>query len=100
MKVVFLKEATREFSGAVAYYDNQEPGLGLRFEDEVDRAIRWLARNPRAFPLRRGLSRRMNLHVFPYYIPYVIRETTLWVVAIAHSQKRPEYWIARAELAS
>ena len=81
MKVVFLKEATREFSRTVAYYDNQEPGLGLRFEDEVDGAIRWLARNPRAFPLRRGLYRRMNLHVFPYYIPYVIRETTLWVVS-------------------
>ena len=100
MKVVFLKEANREFSAAVAYYDNQEPGLGLRFEDEVDRAIRWLARNPRAFPLRRGLYRRMNLHIFPYYIPYVIRESRLWVVAIAPSQRQPEFWIGRTELAS
>jgi len=39
----------------------------------------------------------MNLRVFPYYIPYVIREATLWVVAIALSQRRPEYWIRRAK---
>jgi hypothetical protein len=38
MKITFLQEADREFSAAVAYYDGQEPGLGQRFEDEIDRA--------------------------------------------------------------
>jgi hypothetical protein len=33
-----LQDADREFSAAVAYYDGQEPGLGQRFEDEIDRA--------------------------------------------------------------
>ena len=97
MKIVFLDQANREFSDAVQYYDSQEPGLGQRFEVEIERAIHWLSANPEVCALRRGIYRRMNLRVFPYYIPYVIRESTLWVVAIAPSQRRPEYWIRRAK---
>ena len=97
MKIVFLDQANREFSDAVQYYDSQAPGLGQRFEGEIERAIQWLSTNPEACALRRGIYRRMNLRVFPYYIPYVIREHSLWVVAIAHSQRRPEYWIRRAK---
>ena len=97
MKIVFLDQANREFSDAVQYYDSQEPGLGQWFEVEIERAIHWLSTNPEVCALRRGIYRRMNLRVFPYYIPYVIREATLWVVAIALSQRRPEYWIRRAK---
>lgn len=95
MKITFLEEADSEFSAAAAYYDGQEPGLGQRFEDEIDRALLWLVGHPHVFPLRLGIYRRMNLQIFPYYIPYAIRESTLWVVAIAHSRRRPEYWIRR-----
>ncbi len=45
--------------------------------------------------MRPGAFRRINLRVFPYYIPYVVREQTLWVVAIAHASRRPLYWISR-----
>ncbi len=95
MKITLLEEAAHEFSDAAAYYDGQEPGLGQRFEEEIDRALFWLAQHSHACPLRRGVYRRMNLHVFPYYIPYVVRESTLWVVAVAYGGRRPEYWIRR-----
>jgi hypothetical protein len=95
MKITFLEEANSEFFAAVAYYDSQEPGLGQRFEAEIDRALLWLAEHPQVCPIRRGSYRRLNLHIFPYYIPYVIRESTLWVVAVAQSRRRPEYWIKR-----
>ena len=95
MKITFLEEANSEFSAAVAYYDNQQPGLGLRFEEEIEQALHWLAEHPQINPLRRGIYRRMNLRIFPYYVPYVIRESTLWVIAVAHARRRPEYWIKR-----
>jgi plasmid stabilization system protein ParE len=96
MNVIFLREANQEFLAAVAYYESRQPGLGQRFEEEVDRAVHWLVHNPQACALRRGLYRRLNLHIFPYYIAYVIRSSTLWIVAIAHARRRPEYWINRA----
>ena len=89
MKTTVLEEAGSEFAAAVTYYDTR------RFEDEIDRTVLWLAEHPYACQLRRGIYRRMSLQIFPYYIPYIVRESTLWVVAIAHSRRRPEYWIRR-----
>jgi hypothetical protein len=37
----------------------------------------------------------VNLHFFPYYIAYIIRSNDLWILAIAHSHRLPEYWIER-----
>jgi|ERR1051325_2589402 plasmid stabilization system protein ParE len=71
MNVVFLEEASREFSDAFVYYESQQPGLELRFEEEIDRAIRWILEHPHVCGLRRGVYRRLNLRIFPYYIPYV-----------------------------
>lgn len=34
---------------------------------------------------------------FPYYITYVVRESTLWILAVAHGQRKPDYWIERRE---
>ena len=51
MKITFLEEADSEFSAAVPYYDGQEPGLGQRFEDEIDRALFWLVDHPSCLPI-------------------------------------------------
>jgi len=97
MRVVFIEEASHEFFAASDYYEAQERGLGERFEEEVDRAIHWLSENPEALQLRHGIYRRLNLHIFPYYLPFVIRGSTLWVVAVAHHRRKPEYWIRRTK---
>ena len=45
--------------------------------------------------VRRKGYRRINLRAFPHYLAYVIREPVIWIVAIAHGHRRPEYWIDR-----
>jgi hypothetical protein len=45
--------------------------------------------------LRAGDYRRVNLKIFPYYISYTVRDSVIWVLAIAHGDSRPEYWIDR-----
>jgi hypothetical protein len=52
MKITFLEEADSEFSAAVAYYDGQEPGLGQRFEDEIDRALLLAGRSSSLVPIK------------------------------------------------
>jgi plasmid stabilization system protein ParE len=95
MKIVFLSEARNEFLDAISHYEEERPGLGQRFKDEVDRSLLWIAEHPELCRLRPGGYRRMNLRIFPYFIPYIIRGTTLWVLALAHGSRRPEYWIKR-----
>jgi len=95
MNIIFLKEAQQEFLETISQYEAEQEGLGNRFIDEVARSLRWIAQNSQACRLRSAGYRRLNLRVFPYYIPYIIRQSNLWVLAIAHSSRKPEYWIAR-----
>jgi len=39
--------------------------------------------------------RRVNLQVFPYYLAYAIHNEVIWILAIAHASRHPEYWIPR-----
>lgn len=95
MNVQFLPEARAELQDAVAYYEGELSGLGLRFWEEVDQHITWIERNHEVPHLRPGGYRRVNLKVFPYYISYIARDPDLWILAIAHGHTRPEYWIER-----
>ena len=45
--------------------------------------------------LRRKCYRRVNLSVFRHYIAYVIRGDLVFVVAICHAHRRPEFWMQR-----
>jgi plasmid stabilization system protein ParE len=93
--VRFVEEAQREFLDAISEYEEARAGLGRRFKEEVDRCVLWIAAHPELYRLRPVSYRRINLRVFPYYIPYVVREQTLWILAIAHASRRPLYWVSR-----
>ncbi len=95
MNIVVLPQAADEFDDATDYYDQQQPGLGQRFRDEVDRHIRWIREHPDVPRPRPGGYRRVNLKVFPHYIAYLVRGDEVWVLAVAHAHRRPEYWIGR-----
>ena len=95
MRLVVLGEAEREFAESVAYYETKEAGLGWRFRTEVVEAVGWIERNPDLHRVRAKGYRRRNLHAFPHYIAYVILEETIWIVAIAHAYRRPEFWLDR-----
>jgi len=91
----FVEEAQREFLNAISYYEEARGGLGRRFKDEVDRSICWISDHPELYRLRAGGYHRINLRVFPYYIPYIVRGEILWVLAVAHGSRKPHYWISR-----
>ncbi len=97
MKKIILQQAFEELNDAIAYYEEQQAGLGLRLKDEVDRHVSWISDNSTVPRIRRGGYRRVNLEAFPYYIAYIIREDTLWILAVAHGHRKPGYWIKRKD---
>lgn len=84
MTIRFVEEAQREFLDAISYYEKSRAGFGRRSREEVDRSILWVADHPELYRLRPHSYRSINLRVSPYYIPYIVREQILWVLAIAH----------------
>lgn len=95
MTIRFVEEAQLEVLDAIDYYEEAQAGLGRRFKDEVDRCVLWIAGHPELYRLRSGAYRRVNLRVFPYYIPFIERRRILWILAVAHGSRKPHYWISR-----
>ena len=96
MIVYILSEAEAELADAIEHYEFIQSGLGIRLKEEVRSALVWISANPRIPRLRAASYRRLNLKVFPYYIAYAELGDKLWVLAIAHGHRQPEYWIQRA----
>ena len=91
--VVFHPDAEAELDAAMAYYENQRPGLGLDLQAEVERSIGRIRRIPRLFPLHdeKGL-RKSPVRRFPYVIFYLELDDRIWIAAVAHQRRRPGYW--------
>jgi plasmid stabilization system protein ParE len=95
MKSRFHEAAEAELSEAVFYYDAKTPGLGDRFLAEVKAATRSLERFPELAPvIDRGVRAKV-LATFPYTLMFVVDQGDLFIVAVAHQNKRPAYWADR-----
>lgn len=97
MKVEILREAEDELAAAIARYEEIEPGLGIRLKEEVRAVIRWIAASPELPRLRPKGYRRVNLKIFRYYVAYFIWQDVIWILAVAHGHRRPEYWLKRKD---
>ncbi len=95
MKIVFVPEARDEFLSGISYYEGEHSGLGQRFKDEIDRCVMWISEHHLLYRIRPNGYRRINCRVFPYNIAFMVRDNTLWILAVAHSAREPEYWIDR-----
>jgi hypothetical protein len=70
METRIVAEAESELSEAIQYYEEIEPGLGLRLKDEARAAVTWIESHPTVPRLRSSGYRRVNLKIFRYFIAY------------------------------
>jgi toxin ParE2 len=84
-----------EIDEGVAWYESQLAGLGEKFEDEAYSAIMRIQSNPLLFPILKGKLRRCLLVTYPYKFIYGIGGDEIFVVALAHQRRRPQYWSRR-----
>lgn len=94
--VIIHSEAIEELDGTIAYYEDQKAGLGLDFLVEVEQAFGRIQQNPDLGSVYKvtGL-RQYVIQRFPFLVFYAELEDCIWVVAIAHGKRRPDYWRRR-----
>lgn len=95
MYIEFSVEAGNEFRDAEAFYERQMSGLGTRFRLEVQVALERLRLWPLAAPIELNDIRRMVLSRFPYKLLYSVEKDFIYIIAVAHSHRAPDYWIER-----
>jgi toxin ParE1/3/4 len=94
--VVFHREAEAELECSIAWYENHQEGVGVDFKDEVKAAIDRIKSNPSRHPRYKGGDlRRCRVKRFPFTIYFLELDEEIWLAAIAHDKRKPDYWASR-----
>jgi len=92
MTFSFHPEAEEEFRAAIDYYEDREAGLGYDFSLEVFTAIQNIITQPSAWPVMEDDVRRCLVNRFPFGVLYSLEPTGVFVVAVMHQRRQPDYW--------
>ena len=102
MRLEVHPEARTELRRAALWYDQRRSGLGDEFVAGISGALDRIAEAPECFPPwpdTRATSptiRKATIHRFPYAIAFERHEQHVLVLPIAHTKRRPLYWLTRA----
>ena len=95
--VAYHEAAEDELLREIAYLELQARGLGRRFFAEIRRAENLIARFPEsAEEILPGIRRRL-LRTYRYSPIYSIEKEGALVLAVAHHNRRPSYWVGRVD---
>ena len=96
MSFDFHPEAEREFLEAIGYYEDCEPGLGEDFSLEIHSAVHNILSYPSAWPVLEDEIRRHLINRFPYAVLYSIESDRIYILAVMHLHRHPDYWKHRS----
>jgi toxin ParE1/3/4 len=88
----FHSEAETELLEAIAYYENCAPGLGEDFSLEVYSTVRNILSYPHAWPIVEDDVHRCLTSRFPYGVLYSIESDCVYILAVMHLHRHPDYW--------
>jgi toxin ParE1/3/4 len=87
--------ARKELNDASDYYDRIDPQLGDDFLEQIEDCISRILRFPRSWTRLRGEVRRCRTHRFPYSLIYQLEGERVYILAVMHSSRKPNYWVDR-----
>ncbi len=90
MNYSFHPEA--EFLYAIDYYEECEANLGVDFALEVHFAIERIIAYPKSWSVVVDKIRRSLVKRFPFGILYIENENGIYILAVMHLHREPNYW--------
>lgn len=103
MRLELHPEAKNELRSAALWYEERRSGLGDEFITAVSAALDRIGDAPASYPAwprtwaAGPLIRKATIQRFPYVIAFEDHERHLLVLGVAHSKRRPLYWLTRGE---
>jgi toxin ParE1/3/4 len=89
--------AENELVGAAAFYEGRRPFLGDDFLDSIDETVAGIQIAPEMGNPGKLQTRSWKVKRFPFRIVYLVFPDRIWIVAIAHLSRRPDYWLNRID---
>jgi len=97
MNFSFHPEAEAEFLEAISYYEQRRKSLGFEFAVEVYTAIGLATGLPNAWSMLAGEIRKCQTKRFPYAVLYSQEADGIFILAVMHLHRDPDYWKHRAD---
>lgn len=91
----FVAAARVELLAEIIYYNNAQPGLGIRFEAAIEEAAARALAFPRSGSPSRGNTRKVIVNGFPFSLVYREQSDGIVIFAVAPHAKPPFYWNSR-----
>ena len=94
--IVVHRQADAELDEAIAYYEGRQRGLGRDLLAEFEKGLARIQRDPQICPPYKDTRfRTCRLRRFPYLVFCLERQMDIWVAAVAHGRRKPDYWRGR-----
>lgn len=95
--VEFLPEALDELDEGARWFEERHPGLGARFVAEARATVTRIADAPESCAPVVGAPgvRSARVKDFRYRVYFDERSGTPRILAVAHTSRRPRYWLKR-----
>ncbi len=94
-RLIFHPEAAREAEAARNWYQERSAAAAEGFVVELNHAVAQVASDPLRWPKYRVDTRRYVFDRYPFSLVYRVYDDLVRILAVAHSKRRPEYWISR-----
>jgi hypothetical protein len=95
--VAYHRLAENELVESARFYERRREFLGENFLDAVGEALAKIQINPDLGKLGKFKTRSWKLKRFPFRVVYLEQADRIWMVAIAHLSRKPDYWLERLD---
>lgn len=91
-KVVVQELAKTDMRQARKWYNQQQPGLGKRLNQDMAATLGKITNNPNSFSVRYKQIRLAHFDTFPYAAHFYIDKIndTVYIIAILHNRQHPD----------
>lgn len=92
-QLIFENKALKEFSDSFDWYEDQQAGLGNKFEKAVYQRLSEIQQNPERYPRKIKHYHETKIKKFSFLIVYRIYEQKkiILVVSVFHASRNPKW---------
>lgn len=94
-RLVAESEVEQDIEAAFDWYEDQQPGLGVEFLEELRHSYDRIATGPRHYSKLIAGFRRALLRRFPFGVYFVVEPDRVVVLAVLHLARDPRIWQQR-----
>jgi hypothetical protein len=88
--IILLERAVKDANKAFLYYEDQQAGLGNKFEASLYKILFYIENYPLHFKIIHKKFRQTLIPKFPYVIVYRIVRRTIFVQSMFHTSRSPK----------